>query len=85
MDIDELSGIVRGNSKTLQAALNEMAELRQILNGTLRGVQALSDTKVEDLATLGRVETRLDSLEEDTGDIKALVQEIRNKLEAEGL
>lgn len=77
MDSDELRSIVLSNSKSIAAGQNDLAELRQILKGTLSGVQALSTLKAGDAGKLAELEQRVARMEGDVSDVKALAQEIK--------
>ncbi len=85
MDLDRLESIIVRQGLHLQAAQGELAELRKMQQKTWEGIGLLSTTKAEDLATLRRIEAKLDGMESDQGDMKALIQEINRKLSEEGL
>lgn len=84
-ELDRLKRIVLSQGLHLQAAQGELAELRAMQSKTFEGIALLSTTKAKDLETLEQIEARLDQLENSQGDIKVLVQDIRNKLSEQGL
>lgn len=84
-ELERLKNIVFSQGLYLQAAQGELAELRAMQAKTFEGIALLSTTKANDLQTLQQIEVRLDQLEDSQGDIKALVQDIRNKLSEQGL
>lgn len=64
----------------LQAAQLEIAELRGTLNQVLAGLEHIGSLKAADHQTLNEIDQRVTRMESEQGDIKALVQEIRQTL-----